>query len=152
MEAKEGSHSDTEKKHTQETKETNSSETPEHPENKVSPTAEQPDPTSTEDPNPSVKAKKGTNYSREEIKKLLNLIQETLPVTEGDWEALTTKFNENCSFNRTSGSLKYNHLIKNNYSLFYMSFFSLSLFPCMFVFIFYFLFLFYFLFSLSLSL
>ena len=123
MEAKEGSRSEAEKKHTTET---NASEAQDHPETKT----EQPDSVSVEDPNPSVKAKKGTNYSRDEIKKLLNLIQDILPVTESDWEALTTKFNENCSFNRTSGSLKYNQSIKKIQHPFSTSFFSLFLLVC----------------------
>ena len=98
---------ETDKTQTSEAKEVNTSETAEQSESKIpSLTADQSDSASVEDPNPSVKTKKGTNYSREEIKKLLTLLQDVLPVTESDWEELTAKFNENCSFNRTSGSLK----------------------------------------------
>lgn len=87
---------------------TNAPETSDAPDVKFPIPPETSDPANTEDSSSSsVKTRKGTNYSRDEIKKLLALIQDSLPVTENDWETLTSKFNEGCSYSRTSVSLKY---------------------------------------------
>lgn len=65
-----------------------------------------PDPSSADDQSLAAKVKKGTNYSKEEIKKLLGLVQEGLPITDEEWEQLATKFNDGGSVKRTTASLR----------------------------------------------